>query len=46
VLLLDSLCRNSHGRSVLLEFLANKVPASVVGDILRGSDVYINPVGL
>jgi hypothetical protein len=42
----DSLYRNSHGRSILLEFLADEVPAGVVGDILRGSDVCINLVGL
>jgi hypothetical protein len=42
----DSLCRNNHGRSVLLEFLADEVPAGVVSDILKGSDVYIDLVGL
>ena len=30
---------------VLLEFLTNKVPTSVVGNILRGSNIYINLAG-
>ena len=42
----NSFYRDSHGHSILLEFLADKVPISVVGNILRRSKVCINLVGL
>jgi len=41
----NGFCGDSHSRSILLEFLANKVPTGVVGDIRRGSNICINLAG-